>query len=232
MSPRDHPQKNWQNDKLAQLTPTHFGINSGSTDSPECSPTSSWYAARSSLCSTSSRFGQHDTWHCSNLQFQIVSMSCDVMRRAMLRSVRCCGVLASICVKICKKADFGDVNSSRSSARRSGAKERAESAGLAPWLPMLGGSSSGNDKIVTAIAQLRGCACSARSAPCAAAPVLNEDSEDSEDSEDWSNAAMSKYVKICQNAASEKNTMRHDMTRFSCDKVQKNTSGSIALTDD
>ena len=57
--------KNWQNDKLAQFTPTHFGINSGSTDSPECSPTSSWYAARSSLCSTSSRFGQHDTWHCS-----------------------------------------------------------------------------------------------------------------------------------------------------------------------
>lgn len=104
----------------------------------------------------------------------------------MLRSVRCCGVLASICVKICKKGDFGDVNSSRSS----GAKEWAESAGLAwPWLPMLGGSSSGNDKIVTAIAQLRGRACSARSAPCAAAPVLNEDSEDSED---WSNAAMSK----------------------------------------
>ena len=59
------PPKNWQNDKLAQFTPTHFGINSGSTDSPECSPTSSWYAARSSLCSTSSRFGQHDTWHCS-----------------------------------------------------------------------------------------------------------------------------------------------------------------------
>ena len=144
------------------------------------------------------------------------------MRRAMLRSVRCCGVLASICVKRAISATWTPL-AARPAAlvQRSGQRARGlHGRGCRCWevpRPAMTKSS------------LPSRSCAAALAAHAAHPAQLHQC--------WTRTQRTQRTgatQLCQNAASEKktpcDTIWHDS--WSCDKVQKNTSGSIALTDD